>query len=101
MAVRRPPSVKNPLERLVWERAAGQCLFPPGPHPIPVDACHIDHIVPLTRGGTHTLDNLRVLCRRHYVLRSTHVTEHRIVAALRDGVIPSNWRELVWDEGEP
>jgi 5-methylcytosine-specific restriction endonuclease McrA len=32
------------------------------------DATHnlqIDHIVPYARGGTNTLDNLRLLCERH------------------------------------
>ncbi len=25
----------------------------------------VDHIVPLTRGGTNQLENLQTLCRRH------------------------------------
>jgi 5-methylcytosine-specific restriction endonuclease McrA len=88
------------LRRQVWERDDGRCQ---GPYcrdaaPLPLEAAHIDHRVPLSRGGTNELDNLRTLCRRCHALRSDENHQGMIVAALRDGVIPPNWRELVWDE---
>jgi len=63
-----------------------------------LEAAHIDHKIPLARGGTNQLDNLRTLCRRCHVLRADRSHQGMIDAALRDGIIPPNWRELVWDD---
>lgn len=30
------------------------------------DRVQCDHIIPVTQGGTHHLDNLRILCARHH-----------------------------------
>jgi 5-methylcytosine-specific restriction enzyme A len=32
------------------------------------------------------------------VLRADRSHQGMIAAALRDGIIPANWRELVWDD---
>ena len=48
--------------------------------------------------GTNELTNLRTLCRRHHCLRADHRHRGMIAGALRDGVIPPNWRGLVWDD---
>lgn len=84
---------------MVWARDEQRCQ---GPYcidapPIPLEAAHIDHIVPLRRGGTNHLDNLRTLCRRCHVLRADHTHQGLIRAALRDGIIPPDWRPLVWE----
>lgn len=34
---------------------------------------HIDHIIPLARGGTDTRNNVRVLCRRCNMLKGVHL----------------------------
>jgi len=51
----------------VFARDKGRCTFV-GSTGERCDATHnlqIDHIVPYARGGTNTLDNLRLLCERH------------------------------------
>ena len=55
------------VRRAVWERDGGRCTF--------VSArglrckarrfLEIDHVVPVARGGTATVDELRLLCRAH------------------------------------
>ena len=86
--------------RKVWERDQGRCQGPyckdTLPWSLPLDACHIDHIRSGKLGSNH-LSNLRVLCRRCHVLRSDFRHRGMISAALRDGVIPPDWRLLVWD----
>jgi 5-methylcytosine-specific restriction endonuclease McrA len=42
------------------------CLFP-GCESLEVE---MDHVVPLSLGGTHTLDNLQPLCRKHNASKS-------------------------------
>ena len=58
---------------------------------------HIDHIKS-GRHGTNHMANLRTLCRRCHVLRVDFRHRGMIASALRDGIIPANWRELVWDD---
>lgn len=100
---RQPSEIWDETRRKVWERDAGCCqspLLPPvcqgKPH-VDLEKCHVDHIVPLSRGGTNYIGNQRVLCRACHVLRTDNRHRGMIANALRDGIIPPNWRELVWD----
>ncbi len=97
---RPPPEVWAVIRRIVWERDGGMCQYPYGHHPVPLDQAHIDHIIsgPL---GTNTLRNLRTLCRRHHVLRADQRHQGMIAQALADGVLPPDWRELVWKDPLP
>lgn len=61
-----------------------------------VETAHIDHIKSGKLSGNE-LSNLRALCRRCHVLRSDNRHRGMIASALRDGIIPARWRELVWD----
>jgi 5-methylcytosine-specific restriction endonuclease McrA len=58
---------------------------------------HIDHIIS-GKGGSNADSNLRVLCRRCHVLRADRRHRGMIAPALRAGIIPPNWRELVWED---
>jgi 5-methylcytosine-specific restriction protein A len=50
---------------VAWRRADGRCeLLTDGRRCGSRDRCQVDHIVNLAAGGTHHLDNLRVLCKR-------------------------------------
>lgn len=57
---------------------------------------HIDHIQS-GKHGKNTDDNLRTLCRRCHVLRIDFRHRGMIAKALADGIIPPNYRELMWE----
>jgi 5-methylcytosine-specific restriction endonuclease McrA len=79
----------------VWRRDGKKCYH--CGDPVALAGCHCDHIVSGKR-GTNKFSNLRVLCRRCHVLRADNRHRGMIASALRDGIIPPNWRELVWEE---
>ena len=91
---RQAKELWDETRRKVWERDNGECTHC---HvSVALNVCHIDHIQS-GRLGTNELSNLRVLCRRCHVLRSDNRHRGMIANALKAGVIPPNWRELVWD----
>lgn len=96
---RQPAAIWFATRRRVWERDAGRCVRCNSPQRL--RTMHIDHIVPLSRGGSNGMDNLRCLCRRCHILRDDPAHAHMIGPALRAGIIPPNWRELVWSDDEP
>src|SRR4051812_48015613 len=78
----------------VWERDGKQCVRC---HlPVRLEEAHIDHIVS-GKLGTNCKSNLRTLCRRCHVLRADLRHRGMIAKALQDGIVPANWRELVWE----
>jgi 5-methylcytosine-specific restriction endonuclease McrA len=92
---RLPVELWRALRSAVWQRAAGRCTHCGAD--VALAACHIDHI----RSGKladNRLANLRVLCRRCHVLRADRRHRGMIAAALRDGIIPPDWRELTWED---
>jgi len=60
------------------------------------ETAHIDHIQS-GKLGTNHMKNLRTLCRRCHVLRADQRHKGMIANALRDGIIPWDWRERVWE----
>jgi len=91
---RLPRELWNPKREIVWHRDGKQCLR--CHTPLRLDECHIDHIISGKR-GTNKIHNLRTLCRRCHVLRACHRHQGMICQAITDGIIPPNWRELVWE----
>lgn len=99
---RQPKEIWEETRRRAWERDGRCCqspLSPPicrGKPFIALNQCHIDHIKS-GKLATNKMSNLRTLCRPCHVLRSDKRHRGMISKALRDGIIPPNWRELVWD----
>lgn len=96
---RQPLAIWKETRRRIWLRDQGQCQFPGGKHPVALVECHIDHIIS-GKKGSNTDENLRVLCRFHHMLRADLRHRGMIAAALRDGIIPPDWRRYVWDDGD-
>ena len=96
MPKHRPPrEVWDELRRIVWVCDGGKCTH--CHEPVPLEKCHIDHIKS-GKLGTNKVKNLRTLCRRCHVLRADNRHRGMIAKALKDGIIPPNWRELVWED---
>ena len=85
----------------VWRRDKGRCQ---GPYcqdkpewSLPLDQAHCDHIKS-GKLADNKKSGLRTLCRRCHVLRADNRHRGMTAWALRDGIIPANWRGLVWDD---
>ena len=91
---------------IIWKRDGGICQSPPGPHkaycvgiePMLLTRCHIDHIKPVSCGGTNAHNNLRTLCKVCHALRSEQHHRSMVRKLLKDGTIPPDWHKLVWDD---
>jgi len=91
----RPPrEVWRALRVMIWRRDGRRCVR--CQRRLHLHQAHIDH-VRAGKLGTNAFQNLRTLCRRCHVLRADCRHRGMIAAALRDGIIPPNWRELVWE----
>lgn len=91
----RPPrEVWANIRQKVWQRDGKQCVH--CHTPLALTEAHIDHIKS-GKLSNNKLSNLRTLCRRCHVLRADNRHRGMIAAALRDGIIPPSWRELVWE----
>lgn len=96
MGVKRQPRELWQITRArIWTRDGGICVR--CKVDVLLDACHIDHIKS-GRLASNADTNLRTLCRRCHVLRADMRHRGMIAKALSDGIIPPNWRELVWED---
>lgn len=91
---RQPREIWNETRLKAWERDGRKCVRCETLQAL--NECHIDHIKSGKLAGNE-MSNLRTLCRRCHVLRADHRHRGMIAKALADGIIPPNWRELVWE----
>lgn len=92
---RQPKEVWRTIRAIVWERDERKCVR--CQVPVALSECHIDHKISGKR-GSNRLDELRTLCRRCHVLRADFRHRGMIASALRDEIIPPDWRSLVWED---
>jgi 5-methylcytosine-specific restriction enzyme A len=92
---RQPREIWAITRARIWERDGGLCRH--CAMVVALNVCHIDHIRS-GKLGTNEDSNLRVLCRRCHVLRADHRHQGMIARAIRDGIIPPDWRPLVWED---
>lgn len=104
MPRKRPPrEIWRETRCRIWKRDLGKCQ---GPYcadlpfwSLPLNEAHVDHIIS-GKLGRNVDKNLRLLCRRCHVLRLDNRHRGMIAKALHDGIIPPNWRNLLWDEND-
>jgi hypothetical protein len=67
---RSPRYIPAQVRRAVWLRDAGRCQWPTSDGRVCGSTCRVqfDHVVPVTRGGRSTPDNLRLACAVHNAL---------------------------------
>lgn len=92
---RSPSEIWRELRKIVWLRDNKCCVR--CNKPLKLSECHIDHIKS-GKLGTNKLSNLRTLCKTCHVLRYDFRHRGMIHKALQQGIIPPNWRELVWED---
>jgi 5-methylcytosine-specific restriction endonuclease McrA len=85
--VRRPTYYSVEVDRELWQRADSQCEF--------IDArlgtrctCKFglerEHVIPIAKGGTNELSNLKLLCKAHNLLMARkHFGREKIANAIR------------------
>lgn len=64
---------------------------------IELRTAHIDHIRPLSSGGSNHASNLRTLCPICHALRLDKKHEGMKSRLVTKGLIPVNWKNFVWD----
>lgn len=96
MSRRQPREVWVATRLKVWTRDRGQCVR--CCVELMLNECHIDHICEISKGGENDVGNLRTLCRRCHVLRANKSHQGMISKALKDGIIPPDWRCHVWED---
>ncbi len=85
----------NIVREEVWERdkhKCSNCLIE-----VTLKDCNIDHIRS-GKLGTNEMKNLRTLCKKCHVLRLDFRHRGMTSRALKGGIIPPNWRDLVWED---
>lgn len=95
MPRKRPPAEtwKKNLRPIVWKRDKKKCVR--CKVLLKLNKCHIDHIIS-GLNGTNKIKNLRTLCRKCHVLRKDHRHRGLINSALKEGLIPPDWRNHLW-----
>jgi hypothetical protein len=71
----RPRHIPAEVKRAAWLRDGGKCVWPLASGGVcgSTRQLELDHIVPVARGGSSTVDNLRVTCRCHNALAARQV----------------------------
>ncbi|MBD2341991.1 HNH endonuclease [Calothrix sp. FACHB-156] len=90
----------------IYNRDRGICQSPADSPPkksrlcmgeVQLQIAHIDHIRPLSSGGSNHASNLRTLCPICHALRLDKKHEGMKSRLVTKGLIPVNWKNLVWD----
>lgn len=78
--------------RAVWARQDGKCAL--SGRPLDIRTAEVDHILPISRGGTHDLRNLRlVVSEANYAKHG--MTDEELLALCRDIIAQSQIPELI------
>lgn len=64
---KRPPIPKDVVDA-VWRRDKGQCVYCGSKENL-----QLDHIIPFSKGGATTFENLQLLCQKCNLKKSNHI----------------------------
>jgi 5-methylcytosine-specific restriction endonuclease McrA len=91
---RQPREIWQDTRERVYQRDGGICQH--CDKAVTLYECNIDHIKSGKLSGNE-MTNLRTLCKTCHCLRADNRHRGMTAKAIKDGIIPYNWRELVWD----
>jgi 5-methylcytosine-specific restriction endonuclease McrA len=82
-----PAAIPAEVRRQVWERDGGRCAWtgPDGKRCGSRWKLEVDHVRPPSRGGTSTLDEIRLACRAHNLLYAEQVYGREFMRKYRKG----------------
>lgn len=92
---RQPKEIWAITRERIWLRDNQKCIK--CNKELSLKECHIDHIVS-GKTGTNEDSNLRTLCIKCHVLRADLRHDGMRANAIKKGIIPPNWRQLVWKD---
>ncbi|BAY37665.1 HNH endonuclease [Nostoc sp. NIES-2111] len=104
---RQPPEQWELTRQRIYQRDRGLCQSPIDAPPkihglcmgeIKLEVAHIDHIRPLSSGGSNHASNLRTLCPVCHALRLDRKHDGMRNRLVKQGLIPVNWKQFVWHE---
>ena len=90
----------------IYTRDKGLCQSPDNQPPkvhglcqktVSLKTAHIDHIRPLSSGGSNHASNLRTLCPVCHALRLDRKHDGMRYKFIKKGLIPVNWKQFVWE----
>lgn len=102
---RQDPELWALTRERVWKRDHGVCQSPKDTAPklhglcqqnVALKDCHIDHIKPLSSGGSNHACNLRTLCPVCHGLRLDEKHRSLTTQLVKKGLIPVQWKHLTW-----
>ena len=66
MSVMKRKHISSRVRQKIWEKYGGKCAY--CGEPIPFKGMHVDHLIPLARGGADSDDNYMPACSKcnHY-----------------------------------
>ena len=93
-----PAAIPAEMRRRVWERDGGRCAFttPDGRRCGSRWKLEVDHVRPPSRGGTATIDNLRLACRAHNLLHAEEVYGRELMEKYRKGESTAGAGSTAW-----
>ncbi|MDZ8056574.1 MAG: HNH endonuclease [Aulosira sp. ZfuVER01] len=104
---RQPPEQWERTRQRIYKRDRGLCQSPSNTPPksnglcmgeVKLRVAHIDHIRPLSSGGSNHASNLRTLCPVCHALRLDKKHDGMRNSLVKKGLIPVNWKQYVWHE---
>jgi 5-methylcytosine-specific restriction endonuclease McrA len=103
---RQPKEQWDITRKAVYKKSGGFCESPENAPPkkagvcmreVEIDKCHIDHIRPISSGGSNHISNLRVLCPVCHALREDPKHKSMRDKMNKNGLLPDNFQNLIWN----
>ncbi|WP_199309667.1 HNH endonuclease [Synechocystis sp. FACHB-383] len=103
---RQPLEIWKHTRAAVWKKSGGMCESPENGKPkktgvcmreVPYDKAHIDHIRPISSGGSNHVSNLRTLCPVCHALREDRKHKSMRDKMNKNGLLPDNFADLIWN----